>query len=557
VYNGTGWVEVSTGGATAGVVDVMNAPAGENLAERDYAYLASDGEWYKVDIDATPVEISAIRGFVVETGGILATGTGTIRTGGVLGGFTGLSAGDDVYAHTTAGGYTQTKPTVAAAGVQKAIVRAGKATSTTEILIEPGHVEFAKRDSLANNATLTVEHFADVATKTRMISATVASLETGLVLTTYATSNQDVGVPLRGPSGAGGTESSGAQSGALLPVGNFGGTSYAQASTLTCTAGRLSQFTVDFGATVGTPTGTVTWEVQSVTSSVPSNTVLATGTFTPTASSTNTITITNGIFMLGGTSYAIVIKSTSAQSSDNYWQIVAKTSGTYANGARCYATSPYTSWTADAFDITFSLTTVAVSVGDKLSQGFQVAANDVAIVRLYLCKVGTPTGTMTLRIETDSAGSPSGTLVDAAATITLGEATLGTSYALVVFTLTGIFTAAGATTYHAVLSTDRSTSTSNYVLLGADASSPSYATGELKSQASSTWSAETKDACFTVEGPAIPYEEVATVGLWSGGTRTVAVRFDDGASPAADGDTKTTIKNVSGGALDITAIVRL
>lgn len=50
-------------------------------------------------------------------------------------------------------------------------------------------------------------------------------------------------------------------------------------------------------------------------------------------------------------------------------------------------------------------------------------------------------------------------------------------------------------------------------------------------------------------------DEFVIVGRWSGGTRDIAARFDDGAN--ANADTRTTFKNVSGSTLDVTCIVEI
>lgn len=537
------------------VTDITDAVAGENLSIRDRVYLSlSDGKWYKTDSDATAtVKMSPMRGFATEA--ITASSTGTVRFQGVLGGFTSLTAGAEVYASTTAGGITQTKPAVTDGGGQIAIDRAGQAVSTTEILVQPSHVEFAARETLANNATLTIEHFADAATMTRNIIATILTAEAGSSLESYADTNQDVGVPLRGPSGAGATESSGSQTGTPTYIGNYSGTDYWEAQSFQCTAGRLSQITVTLDANSGSPTGDITWEIQGNSGGLPDNSVLQSGTFTPVPSSQNTITVTNGIFLAASTTYWLVLHAPAQATGVAYkWQ--AASSGTYANGQRAYAPSPGTSWTANSYDQMFTVTTSPVSVGDKLAQGFQVTgAQTVGSVQLYMKKTGSPTGTMTLRIETDSGGDPSGTLVDANATTTVAESSLTTSYGDIAFAFATSFSISGSTQYHIVLSTDRSTDTSNYVLWGADASSPSYANGEMKSEASSVWSAESKDAIFDVLGEETEYQEPLSIRRWSGGDGDCAVRYDDGS--AGDASTKTTFKNTTGSPVDMTGIVRL
>lgn len=81
------------------------------------------------------------------------------------------------------------------------------------------------------------------------------------------------------------------------------------------TGGNLTSMTTDFGATTGAPSGTVTWEFTD-----DSETVIQTGTFTPSASATNTITPTD-LFIEAGT-YRLVFRPTAAQSPGNYWTII-------------------------------------------------------------------------------------------------------------------------------------------------------------------------------------------------------------------------------------------
>lgn len=529
--------------------------AGENVSERDNVYLdPDDNKWYQIDIDADPPECSGEVGVVTESGGISADGTGEITRKGEVSGYSGLSAGDPVYASTTAGGYTQTKPAVTDGGGQVAIVQIGVANSTTSVMVDPKPIEYVERETLANNATLTIEHHADDETHTRRVDATIVTEEAGASLASYADTNQDVGVPLRGPSGAGGSTGNTTSSTASA-IGNYSGTDYELAQSFQIAAGRTSQFTCFFDANVGSPTGTVTYKICDDSSGDPGS-ELATGTFTPTASSNNTVTIPGELFLEASTTYWLWLKSTDAQSSGNYWQWKRNTTSSYADGEAKYTTNGGSSWAGSFGDMYFSVTTAAVSVGDKLAQGFQVTGSQtVGSVQLYLKKAGSPADTMTLRIETDSGGDPSGTLVDANATTTLSESSLTTSYDDITFSFATAFSISGSTQYHIVLSTGRATDTSNYVLWGADASSPSYANGEMKSEASSVWSAESKDGIFDVLGEGIEYAEPLAKGRWSGGDRDCAVRFDDGSG--SDPTTKTTFKNVTGSSVDMTCKVRV
>lgn len=142
------------------------------------------------------------------------------------------------------------------------------------------------------------------------------------------------------------------------------------------------------------------------------------------------------------------------------------------------------------------------TVKDRLAEQFQVSGqSSIAQAILYLQKVGTPIGTMTLRIETDSGGQPSGTLADANATGTLAESGLAAAYALATFTFAGSITLQPRVVYWLVLSTSRAASGVDYVQWGADASSPTYAyqnaSGGTASIAS-VWTAESKTFCFYI-----------------------------------------------------------
>lgn len=531
-----------------GTVD-QTGTAGETLAANDAVYLnASDNKWYKLDIDATAtVKVGAFRGFA--TGAITINTTGTIRTLGVLTGFTSLTAGTYVYATTTAGGYTQTRPTLSGGGTQRAIVILGFAISTTAIYIQPFPVQFQIRNSLAAAATLTVEHYSDASARMRKLGV-YTSTTTGGTLTSYSSANQDDGANLR--AGSGGTTTITA-SGTLFAVGNVSGSDYWSGQSFQVTAGHISQFTITLGANGGSPSGTATWEIRSDSSGNP-GTALQSGTWTPTASSTNTINVANGIYLAGSTTYWLVMHSTAAQSSNNYWAWQAQSSSTYASGNATQSSNGGSSWTAFASsELQCAITT---TVYDRIAQSFQIGSTSTCdYVTLYLRKFGTPTGTMTLRIETNSGSAPSGTLADANATITVAESGLTTSYSNVTFNFTD-FSLTGSTTYWLVLSTDRTASATNYVTWGADGTSPGYASGNLSTYASAAYTADTgRDAVFSVEGPTTSYEGVMDVDYWGSSQAVILNRFDDGAGASAE--TKSTIKNNTAGTLDLTLTVEL
>lgn len=132
------------------------------------------------------------------------------------------------------------------------------------------------------------------------------------------------------------------------------------------------------------------------------------------------------------------------------------------------------------------------------AQGFKIASDQtVAGLQLYLKKsAGTP-GDITVRIETNSAGTPSGTLANSNATATIPAFTT-TTYGWIEVTFPAAFVLSGATLYHIVLKTAAAANDNNYSW-AADASSPTYSDGAMSASTDggSTWSAvSAADAYF-------------------------------------------------------------
>jgi hypothetical protein len=537
--NGTGGTTyVAPGGGGAQPIDVTGT-AGETLAARDFVFLDSaDSKWYKIDTNASPIKISAIRG--VATGAITINTTGQIRLAGLVSGFTGLTAWGRMYASTTAGGFTQTKPSVTAGGGQIAVIDMGFADSTTEMVVMPQQIEYHKRESLVNDASLTILHHSDPQGRKRAPRAYVASTATGASLAAYGSGNQDSNVHLSSKTVAtyGTDQCTGGTPTASSTLGGFNVTDVFDNNTATmwasnstqvawveyqfATTKAIRQYKVtarsDGGLQTQSP-GTFTFEYWDGAAWVVVDT-RASQTYT--AGETKTFTFSANVT---STRWRINVTATQAANFVSIAEMEMMEVATYTDGAT------------------------------KLAQSFQVTGTQtIDLARAWLKKIGTPAGTMTLRIETDSAGSPSGTLVDANATVTVGESGLSASYALITFDFGTNFSVSGSTTYWLVLSTSRSTDEFNYVDWGADASSPGYASGQMKSFAGS-WSVESKDAVFEVQGQGTTFDEPCTVGRASAGTRDIGVRYDDGAG--ASGDTNTTFANKSGGTLDVTCVLEV
>lgn len=100
----------------------------------------------------------------------------------------------------------------------------------------------------------------------------------------------------------------------------------------------------------------------------------------------------------------------------------------------------------------------------------QSGARQIRKVYLYLKKKGTITSgkKVTVTLETDSTGSPSGTAVQAHATADVLCSAISTSYGWVEFAFTKPVTVANSTVYHIVLTGDYDVSGTNNVMIGTD-----------------------------------------------------------------------------------------
>jgi hypothetical protein len=539
--------QLQTGGASAGLITIP-VTAGESLLATDAAYFnPSDSQMYAIDANAAPALAGTVRGFVEET--VSGAALGSLVIGGILGGFTGLTAWLPVYADSTgAGTITQTRPYPLLDSGQMAVVPLGMAISTTQVLVMPAfmdcRIRYQARFSPALDETTTVEHGNLADGFGRKFAAYVTQNKTA---TEYASSNQDSDVELQGTSGAGAVTDSGAQSGSNGYIGDDGGTDYRTSQSFTMSAlGRLTQFTFTLGANTGTPAGNMGWEIRDNNAGVPGSTVLTSGTIpnaSVVASSINTVNVSSGPILQSATTYHLVLYSTTAnEATNNRWNWTLSVAGSYANGSRSFSTNAGSSWTNQAaVDCTFTVTTSAVTPNEKLAQGFQVTdAGTVSSVKLWLKKVGSPTGNLTVKIQTNNAGSPSGSTITNGTSATVAASSLSTSYGYITFTFSTPPSLSAATQYHIVLETADSQSNTNYVVWGADGSTPSYASGEMKRERSAAWSAESKDAVFQVVADGLQYIQPVNVDYYTSTLADMVAQAGD--TSGTDIDTKSTFK---------------
>jgi hypothetical protein len=315
-----------------------------------------------------------------------------------------------------------------------------------------------------------------------------------------------VDVYLYGPGGAGGTTT-------VATVNSSGstlGTTSAEfwpAQTFQVVSGTLSQFTIKFGPNTGSPTGTVSWEIDSDNVSIP-GTILVSGTFTPTPNATNTITVVGGPFLSANTTYWLVLKPTTTQATNTFWTLRDDLTNPYASGQKVDSSQAGTTWIVrTSEDLSITVTTVAGAapanqINYNLAQSFNVGSNvSVSTIGLYLKKSGSPTGTLTLRVELDSGNIPSGVLAFSQGSATYSESSLSTSYGYANFTFSPALVITTGNTYWLNLSTSRVDAT-NYIAWGAD----SYCNLNNMLHYTTFWGAEVETALFTLN----PYVPTAT-----------------------------------------------
>jgi len=147
--------------------------------------------------------------------------------------------------------------------------------------------------------------------------------------------------------------------GSSIIVGNNLVAEQRVAQSFQVSTGHFSEFTVTFIANSGTPSGTVTYELRHNNAGDP-GTIITTGTFTPTASTGNTVNVTTLPILDDSTTYWLVLRSTNAQDVGNGWQVQTSSAGnsTYADGEFKLSTNGGSSWTGDTRDMQSSYTTI-------------------------------------------------------------------------------------------------------------------------------------------------------------------------------------------------------
>lgn len=137
------------------------------------------------------------------------------------------------------------------------------------------------------------------------------------------------------------------------------------------------------------------------------------------------------------------------------------------------------------------------------AQSFSVPFTDntYKCLEVYMRKVGTPVGTLFVRIETDNNGKPSGTLVHANAEASMTGGDFGVGYAWVNCPFTGLFTLTAGVRYWIVIKSPASTAGNTYTICFATGLDATYKRGNVSISASSgaTWGDMDTDLRFILK----------------------------------------------------------
>jgi microcystin-dependent protein len=125
-------------------------------------------------------------------------------------------------------------------------------------------------------------------------------------------------------------------------VGNSSGNNSELAMSFIPFAGQLTQIRVGHNVNVGSPSGTVAWRICANGSGAP-GAILASGTYTPVASSQNIINVPVGLFLKPSTTYWLWLRPSTPQSTNVRWT-VNHNSTTYANGTYKQTVNAGSNW---------------------------------------------------------------------------------------------------------------------------------------------------------------------------------------------------------------------
>jgi hypothetical protein len=456
-------------------------------------YDVSTDRWHKAVTASFSATVSGIRGLISDLGASngAVDSEGSVRVLGPLGGFSGLTPGQDLFLSSIAGGLTQTQPSFSSIyflAESLFVIPYGRAIDAFTVFVDARQPAIYRmwRYMVPGDAAQ-IDHFPDITLARRVIAKTITYTDTLQI--SNPNSNQDVDVQLRGQSLAGQTITVDNAGVNVSILGDSGGTEFRVAqSILVSVGGRITSVSVRFGANTGTPLGLVTLSICGAGTNPGA--ALASVTFAPNPNADNVIPIPNGPIISAGVTPWVMLEPP-AQATGNSWSVLRGTNP-YASGQMKQDANNAGTWAALAAgsDMRCAVTVSAIAPYSQLAQIYASTAHRPQRIRVWLKKVGAPTGTLTLYLYSVPAGTPD--TINYTSTNTVLASSLSTSYAWVDFYFDVGIRIGNGVERAIVLGTTDASSGTNYVVWGADFSSPStgglYGYGEAVATPG-TWTA--------------------------------------------------------------------
>ena len=172
-----------------------------------------------------------------------------------------------------------------------------------------------------------------------------------------------------------------------------------------------------------------------------------------------------------------------------------------ANAQAAYVTDSTGSGTVDAESTAdgdyYYLGGRASGTEFRIAQSFQLTNGNIItkVGAKYAFSNGSPTGSWTVRIETDDSGVPSGTLVDVNASVVVSPPATDTWFE---GTFSTSFSVSLSTTYWMVILCDDQTDNVNWTFHSSTNNVYSDGTIAYSMDGGSTWNTNAKDLCFKI-----------------------------------------------------------
>jgi hypothetical protein len=184
-----------------------------------------------------------------------------------------------------------------------------------------------------------------------------------------------------------------------LAIGDVAGIDYRRAQQFSpASSGAISEFTFELDTNNFNPAGQIGWQLRSDSSNLP-GALLMSGSVTPIPNATNTVNVSNGVTLIEGTNYWLVLFANPQNNNQYYrWRT---SDGTY-NKPNAQSSNSGTSWSLVGNPAAFSVTTQSAPDVEMCLDGVCSTISNYSDFPQYRVPVGfvpSAPGTHTFTIE--------------------------------------------------------------------------------------------------------------------------------------------------------------